>query len=998
MTRRCRLPAQAGVHVIHEQGPRPRTSRGGRGDRRRRGRHTDGDRLAGRCVRHRCRCPGVGVHGSRHGAGGEAAARGAATALRHPGDAALRPGRGRDDGHPGPGGTVTSAAPSSSSGSSGTSSRLHVVRLLLVGVLRVVRLLRTSPRPEQRVVTMRTHARLDAFGTYLFLAVRRPAALAAAVRLAEARRRRRRRHVQPIPRRLRPEPGQRVPRVAGSTWTRCWWLRSTSPARPRQRPTGWSTRCSDAPWCSSATTGTSGDWLRRPRPCCRGTPAGRTLRPSTPGAAIGLDPAGAIRVPPGTALDLGSTGQGLDGRPDRRRDRRPSWASRPWSAWAATSASPPPTAPRGRSRCPRTRPGRSHQQVLLAEGGLATSSTRVRRWTHRGVVRHHLLDPRTGRPVDEVWRTVSATGPVLRRRQHRLARPPSCWARHAPGWLADRGVAARLQPEQGVAVTTAGWPVSIHVPLEEGVMIEGPCSGTSTAAPAWSRWCCSASPPCWVCSPSAGGRAGGCRGFVTQAVHRNLALLAVVTVVVHVVTAVADEFVDIRWWHAVVPFTGTYERALAGRRRRRPRPAAARHRLEPAAHADAPPHLARGAPVGVPAVAQLDPARHRDGERHASGAVDGDGRLRRCGAHRTRLAARRARARPASRPRSCRPDRRRHDDADPEDPMTITFAQPAVAADHDDRPPSPVPVPSEVTVLPGPALLAGIERGPVARGPPRPARPPPAARPGHPDGRPRAHLAARPRRRRIPVRHEAGCARVGSSGARGQPERGRAGQQQGLRPRPHPPAPRPRRRRDDGPGARGPRGPSRAAGRAADGRRLRCARRSRSATTRSASDTHVAEPRFVAGQAKAVVELLLGPPQPARAPAGHPRPSPVTRAGRRCSATARPGRGSGCWRCTAPATTPGSAPPPSRARRCSRSAPPARCRWSARRRTATSSRDLMPRERHGRPVLVGGFHGSWATWETVASLRLSVSRMRTLGTPLGAGVLLSLGATTARST
>jgi NADH:ubiquinone oxidoreductase subunit F (NADH-binding) len=43
-------------------------------------------------------------------------------------------------------------------------------------------------------------------------------------------------------------------------------------------------------------------------------------------------------------------------------------------------------------------------------------------------------------------------------------------------------------------------------------------------------------------------------------------------------------------------------------------------------------------------------------------------------------------------------------------------------------------------------------------------------------------------------------------------------------------------------------------------------------------------------------------------------------------------------------------------------------------------------------VLIGGFHGSWATWETVASLRLSATRMRALGIPLGAGVLLSLGA------
>lgn len=52
--------------------------------------------------------------------------------------------------------------------------------------------------------------------------------------------------------------------------------------------------------------------------------------------------------------------------------------------------------------------------------------------------------------------------------------------------------------------------------------------------------------------------------FVVQAVHRNVALLAVLTVAAHVATAVLDEFVDIRWWHAVVPFTGTYERLWLG--------------------------------------------------------------------------------------------------------------------------------------------------------------------------------------------------------------------------------------------------------------------------------------------------------------------------------------------------------------------------------------------------------------------------------------------------
>ena len=47
--------------------------------------------------------------------------------------------------------------------------------------------------------------------------------------------------------------------------------------------------------------------------------------------------------------------------------------------------------------------------------------------------------------------------------------------------------------------------------------------------------------------------------FVTQSLHRNLALVSVVALLVHVATAVADSFVDIRWWHALVPVGATYE-------------------------------------------------------------------------------------------------------------------------------------------------------------------------------------------------------------------------------------------------------------------------------------------------------------------------------------------------------------------------------------------------------------------------------------------------------
>lgn len=57
-----------------------------------------------------------------------------------------------------------------------------------------------------------------------------------------------------------------------------------------------------------------------------------------------------------------------------------------------------------------------------------------------------------------------------------------------------------------------------------------------------------------------GGRAGtGLPRFVTQSVHRNLALLSVTLLAAHVLSAVTDTFVDIRWWQAVVPFGATYQ-------------------------------------------------------------------------------------------------------------------------------------------------------------------------------------------------------------------------------------------------------------------------------------------------------------------------------------------------------------------------------------------------------------------------------------------------------
>ena len=52
--------------------------------------------------------------------------------------------------------------------------------------------------------------------------------------------------------------------------------------------------------------------------------------------------------------------------------------------------------------------------------------------------------------------------------------------------------------------------------------------------------------------------------FITQGLHRNLSLLAVVFVFLHVMTTVVDGYVPIGWVDAVVPFASPYHRLWVG--------------------------------------------------------------------------------------------------------------------------------------------------------------------------------------------------------------------------------------------------------------------------------------------------------------------------------------------------------------------------------------------------------------------------------------------------
>jgi thiamine biosynthesis lipoprotein len=105
-------------------------------------------------------------------------------------------------------------------------------------------------------------------------------------------------------------------------------------------------------------------------------------------------------------------------------------------------------------------------RVTLDAGGLATSSTLVRRWRAGGVTQHHLLDPRTGRPVAPYWRTVTATGPTC------VAANVATTAaivlgQDAEAWLTDRGVDARLVHTDGSVRRTGAWPAAPDHHTEE---------------------------------------------------------------------------------------------------------------------------------------------------------------------------------------------------------------------------------------------------------------------------------------------------------------------------------------------------------------------------------------------------------------------------------------------------------------------------------------------------------------------------------------------------
>jgi thiamine biosynthesis lipoprotein len=175
--------------------------------------------------------------------------------------------------------------------------------------------------------------------------------------------------------------------------------------------------------------------------------------------AVGLDgELGVVTLPRGVRLDLGATAKAL------AADRAAAAAARACPGCGVlvnlggdiAVAGP---APDGDWKVRvaddhRAAPGAPSESLTIRSGGLATSSTTVRRW---GPGRHHIIDPRTGVPAEAWWRTVSVAAASCVD-ANTASTAAIVLGRAAAEWLTERALPARLVGRDGSVTAVCNWP------------------------------------------------------------------------------------------------------------------------------------------------------------------------------------------------------------------------------------------------------------------------------------------------------------------------------------------------------------------------------------------------------------------------------------------------------------------------------------------------------------------------------------------------------------
>lgn len=190
------------------------------------------------------------------------------------------------------------------------------------------------------------------------------------------------------------------------------------------------------------------------------TIAATSNRPAPGCGLVRHDPATRrLRMPAGVSLDLGATAKAWAADTAAARIHCALGCGVLVSIGGDVAVAGPPPAGGWRVAVGENHRTAEHvgPVVTIVRGGLATSSTAVRRWRTASGIRHHIIDPRTGSNPDPVWRTVSAVAGSA------VDANAACTAAivlgvPAPQWLDARQVPARLVGENGRIDYLGGWP------------------------------------------------------------------------------------------------------------------------------------------------------------------------------------------------------------------------------------------------------------------------------------------------------------------------------------------------------------------------------------------------------------------------------------------------------------------------------------------------------------------------------------------------------------
>ncbi|MDP9273037.1 MAG: FAD:protein FMN transferase [Chloroflexota bacterium] len=182
--------------------------------------------------------------------------------------------------------------------------------------------------------------------------------------------------------------------------------------------------------------------------------------------AIDFDPvARTARVPAGVEIDLGSTGKALAadlaaeaahqaagcgvlvslGGDIATAGEAPSGG---WRILAAEASETPPDVP--------------GEVIALTGGGVATSSTGIRRWRRGAAYLHHIIDPRTGLPSRGRWRTATTVAASCVD-ANIAATAAIVHDQGAVDWLRGLGLPSRLVTRGGAVHRLGGWPIPTAV-------------------------------------------------------------------------------------------------------------------------------------------------------------------------------------------------------------------------------------------------------------------------------------------------------------------------------------------------------------------------------------------------------------------------------------------------------------------------------------------------------------------------------------------------------